>query len=223
MLSTALTFLQDLKQNNNREWFLKHKPEYVKIKDWFDDTVLEIIHSVGKFDESIKYLNPNDCTYRMNRDMRFSPDKTPYKTHLGAILKYGGKKNGETPGYYFQITGDGRLFVGGGWYIMDGKSLFQVRTDIQKNPDTLLKILEDKDFKKVFGELGGEKLSSSPRGFSKDDPNIELLKYKHYTAFREVDATDFSQEKFQNYIVKTFQALSPLVKYLRKIQAENLE
>lgn len=221
MIKKAVEFLEELKQNNSREWFLEHKRQYLEIKTWFDETLVNIIEKTSKFQPNIRFLTPPECTYRQNRDIRFSNDKSPYKTHLGANLRQGGKKNGETPGYYFQINSQGKLFVGGGWYIMDSKQLFKLRSIIEKEPKDLLKILNKPLFKEVFGQLSGEKLISSPRGFDKNNPNIELLKYKHYTAFKEVDLEGFTQTQFEDFIVKSFKAVSELVQYLTEIK--NLE
>jgi len=221
MIKDVVGFLSQLKQNNNRQWFLEHKPEYQQSKDWLDNLLIRIIEKAAKFDPGLKFLTPSDCTYRQNRDVRFSNDKSPYKTHFAAVLKQGGKKNGETPSYYFQIDSQGKLFVGGGWYIMDSKELFKLRSNILKEPQKFLKTIQTSNFKKAFKELSGEKLTGSPRGFSKDDPNIELLKYKHYIAFRETDISKFSETELEDYILESFEALVPLVQYLLDIK--NLE
>jgi len=215
MLQSYLNFLAELEKNNNREWFDVNRARYKSLNEPFQIFVGELIHRIAQFDPQLKFLTPKDCTYRINRDIRFSNDKSPYKTHLGSAFGHLAK-NGSCPGYYFELRSDGQIMIGGGWYILDSAQLYKLRQAISEDAKPLLKILKNPEFKATFGELNGEKLKTTPKGFNPEDPQIELLRYKNYLAGRRINVSNLSDEQIADEIIKTFKVLSPLVLYLRQ-------
>lgn len=218
MLPTALTFLKDLKQNNNREWFSANRKTYLEIKNWLELAILDIIQETTKFDPEVKFITPKDALYRINRDTRFSNDKAPYKTNYGGILGGVGSNKGKVPGYYFELNHLGQIRAGGGWYIIDSQNLLKIRQQISKNPKPFEKIINQAEFKKTFTELWPNKLENAPRGFDKNNPNIELLKYKSFVGINQADCSGFSDEQLKKFVLESFAAVSPLVSYLRQVQ-----
>jgi uncharacterized protein (TIGR02453 family) len=215
MLQQYLNFLSELEKNNNREWFDVNRARYKALNEPFQLFAGELIHRIAEFDPQLKFLTPKDCTYRINRDIRFSNDKSPYKTHLGSAFSSGGK-NGGFPGYYFELRSDGQIMIGGGWYMIDSPQLYKLRQTISEDAKPLLSILKNPEFKSTFGELNGEKLKTTPKGFNSEDPQIELLRYKNYLAGHRINVSDLSDEQIADEIIKTFKVLSPLVLYLRQ-------
>jgi uncharacterized protein (TIGR02453 family) len=190
---STFDFLKDIKKNNDRDWFLANRSRYDEARKDFDDYVQAIIDELVKFDPILKGLEVKSCTYRINRDIRFSPDKTIYKTHLGAYIVRGGKKNGDRyAGYYFHVEPGNSMIAGGAWF-PSAEWLSGIREKISEEGDKLLKILNDKEFKEMFGELDGEKLKSAPKGYPKDHPYIELLKYKGMGVVRYLSDNEISE------------------------------
>ena len=168
---STLDFLKKLKKNNNKEWFDKHKGEYESAKEDITAFVEKMITSIGAFDPSVKELQPKDCLFRIYRDVRFSKDKTPYKTHLGAYISGRGKKS-HGPGYYIHIQ-PGNTFLAGGLWVPPTPELNAVRQEIDYNLEEFESILKNKEFKKNFKEMEqGEKLKSLPKGYDKEHPAI---------------------------------------------------
>ena len=159
---TTLEFLNGLKHNNNREWFLKNQAAYKDAKLNFETFVQEIINQIIVFDPIMKGLEVKSCIFRINRDIRFSNDKSPYKSNFGAFIVRGGKMNGDKfAGYYFHIEPGGSMIAGGA-YVPPSQWLNAIREKISDEPDEFLKIINDKNFKKYFGNIEGEKLKTAP-------------------------------------------------------------
>jgi uncharacterized protein (TIGR02453 family) len=215
MLSPYLLFLAELEKNNNREWFDLNRARYKALNEPFQLFVGELIHQISQFDPQLKFLTPKDCTYRINRDIRFSNDKTPYKTYLSAAFGHLGK-NGSTPAYYFELKNNGQIMIGGGWYMLDSAQLYKLRQAISEDAKPFLKILKNPEFKTTFGEMSGEKLKTTPKGFNPEDPQIELLRYKNYLAGRKLNVSDLTDEQIADEIILTFKTLYPFVDYLRQ-------
>jgi uncharacterized protein (TIGR02453 family) len=216
MLQDYIQFLSELEQNNNKEWFDIHRPRYKELQAQFQFFVAEIITEIGKYDETIKYLSPTECTFRINRDVRFSPNKMPYKTQTSAGFHPGGK-GAYTPGYYFQINYDGNIMVAGGQWFIEPKDMFLFRTKINEKADQLREVLKDKDFVKKYVELKGEKLKTCPKGFHKENPNLDLLVNKSFSSFYNLNIKDKTDEQIKKEILLGFRAIHPLVQYAREI------
>jgi len=187
-------FLKQLKKNNNREWFNKNKPLYQEALKDFTDFVEELIIGIASFDETIIGLDPKKCIFRIYRDIRFSKDKTPYKTYFSARLIGGNSKCGAA-GYYIHLQPSGTLLAGG-IHAPEPILLKVIREEITYNSNEFKEIISAKTFKTNFKEIWGEKLKTAPKDFDKEDPMIEYLRFKdfiikHNVADGKVLARDF--------------------------------
>lgn len=208
-----LQFLQELKENNNKEWFDVNRKRYQGLRANFLDFVSLLIMELGKIDPSVQYNEAKNCVFRINRDIRFSPDKSPYKTNIGAYIAPGGK-NIMRPGYYLHIEPSG-CFAAGGMYMPPSTELKAIRTEIFENPGEYLSIIQDKEFKKVFGTVDEEqKLKTAPKDFPKDDPNIELIKLKSYTVSCPVDEKLLFSENAMPQLMKYYRTMVPFIRFL---------
>jgi uncharacterized protein (TIGR02453 family) len=211
---STLDFLTAIKCNNNRDWFLANRPSYLDAKDNFESFVQGVIDRIILFDPIIKGLEAKSCVFRINRDIRFSNDKSPYKSHLGAFIVRGGKKNGDKyAGYYFHIE-PGASIMAGGAYTPPAPWLSAIREKISDSPEEFMKITGEKDFIKYFKSIDGEKLKTAPKGYPKDHPQIELLKYKSYLVVNEAPDKLVLSKDYMDHVVKTFKAMKPLNDYL---------
>jgi uncharacterized protein (TIGR02453 family) len=211
---STLRFLIALKKNNNRDWFLLNRSEYTDAKNNFERFIQEVIDRVIEFDPILKGLEVKNCTYRINRDIRFSNDKSPYKSHFSAFIVRGGKKNGDKfAGYYVHIEPGGSIIAGGA-YMPPNEWLAAIREKINDDPDTITKILKSKDFIKYFGKLDGEKLKKAPKGYSPDNPQIELLKFKSYLVVNEVKDDFVVKDDYMDHVIKVLKAMKPLNDFL---------
>jgi uncharacterized protein (TIGR02453 family) len=211
---STLDFLTAIKCNNNRDWFISNRPAYLEAKENFESFVQKIINEIIKFQPIMKGLEAKSCVFRINRDIRFSNDKSPYKDHFGAFIVQGGKKNGDKfAGYYFHIQ-PGKSIMAGGAYTPPAPWLSAIREKINDNPDEFIKITKAKDFIKYFGSVDGEKLKTAPKGYPKDHPNIELLKLKSYLVVNEASDKLVLSNDFHHHIISVFKAMKPLNDYL---------
>ena len=211
---STLDFLTALKCNNNRDWFLLNRPIYLNAKVNFELFVQEIINEIIVFEPIMKGLEAKSCIFRINRDIRFSNDKSPYKSNFGAFIVQGGKKNGDKfAGYYFHIE-PGKSIIAGGAYIPPAPWLSAIREKISENPDEFIKITKSKDFIKYFGKIDGEKLKTAPKGYPSNHPQIELLKFKSYLVVNEVSDKIIPSNDFSDHVLNVFKAMKPLNDYL---------
>lgn len=207
-IQQLLTFLQQLQENNNKSWMNMHKAAYQQARHTLITATDSLIKGLGEFDPDIAQLTPQHCIFRINRDIRFSKDKTPYKTNMGTYLAKGGRHGGYA-GYYLHIE-PARSFIGGGLYQPESAVLQRIRQEIDYNADTLYHILAAPLFKKLFGELRGEKLQRPPQGYQTDHPQIELFKFKSLTVMHHVKDSTLVRANFLNYTLEVFQAMLPL-------------
>ena len=216
MLSQNLVqFLYNLRDNNNREWFHNNNETYQIVKKEFEQFIALIIMEISQFDSSIKNVNPKECIFRINRDIRFSNNKLPYKNNFGGFIVPGGRNAGFA-GYYIHIEPE-NCFLAGGIYMPPADRLKAVRTEIYENVDVFKKIIHDKKFVKYFGELSVEdKLKQSPKGFPKDFSDIDLLKYKHYTVLRSVSEELVLSKKYIQEAIETFKVLYPFNHFINE-------
>lgn len=208
---STLDFLSDLKDHNEREWFSKNRKRYDDAKENFEEFVQKLIDNIAVFDPILKGLEAKSCIFRINRDIRFSKDKSIYKTHLGAFIVRGGRNNGDKfPGYYFHIEPGNNSMIAGGAYQPPMPWLTGIREMIAGDGEKLMKIISDKDFVKNFGELDGEKLKSAPRGVPKDHPYIELLKMKSFIVSRIIDDSKIISPGCFKEVLESVKAIKPL-------------
>ncbi|BDU23454.1 DUF2461 domain-containing protein [Flavobacterium sp. GSB-24] len=213
----SLQFLDDLKRNNNREWFQENKKRYEVFKKDYHQLVSDFLDVMKPLDPSLKFLEVKNCTFRINRDIRFSKDKSPYKSHLGVWMS-AGAKGANRSGYYVHIE-KGASFIAGGFYSPDAEDLKKVRKEIAFFYDDLHEILNNKDFKKEFGSLDineNNSLKSMPRGYEKDHPAIEFLKLKSFTATQVYDISEVTQKDFVSKMSKKLIALKPLNEFINR-------
>jgi uncharacterized protein (TIGR02453 family) len=216
MLQDYIKFLAELEKNNNKEWFDLNRPRYKDLQAQFQIFVGEIIPEIGKYDETIKYLTPTDCTFRINRDVRFSINKSPYKTHISGFFAFGGK-GAYKPGYYFEIDYKGNLMIAGGQHFIESKDLYLLRTKIDNKATQLREIITNKDFVKLYKEIQGEKLKTCPKGFSKDSPNLDLLVHKSFSSFYNLNIVNKTDQEAKKEILKGFKTINPLTQFIREI------
>jgi uncharacterized protein (TIGR02453 family) len=213
---STIDYLKAIGKNNNRDWFLANKAQYVQARGNFETFVQELINEIIVFEPVMKGLEVKNCVYRFNRDIRFSNDKSPYKTHFGAFIVRGGKKNGDKlAGYYFHIE-PGKSIIAGGAYMPPAPWLSAIRETIDDDPAKIREITRNKDFIKYFGKIDGEKLKKAPKGYPADHPEIELLKLKSYLVFNEVKDDFVINEKLFEHTVNVFKTMKPLNDYLNR-------
>src|ERR1035437_3886704 len=211
---STLEFLAELSKNNNKEWFDKNRPSYEIAKSNFREFVEELISNVSKFDLSIKHLLAKDCIFRINRDVRFSKNKDPYKNNFGAILAPGGKKS-FAAGYYFQLQPNAS-FVAGGMWQPPGPQINAIRQEIDYNANEFKKIISNKKFKEYFGELSNEdKLKSVPKGYDKTHPEIELLKHKSFIVSHDLKDKEVVSDNLVENVITIFGAMHSFNSFLR--------
>jgi uncharacterized protein (TIGR02453 family) len=219
-MEKALQFLKKLKSNNDRDWFEANKQKYLDAKDEYAAVIGRLISGVRKFDKKIAAdLDPAKCMFRIYRDVRFSKDKKPYKTNMGASIDPGGKKS-LVAGYYLHLE-PGNSFLAGGVYMPDPAMLQRIRQEIDYNSGPLLKIMRASSFKKYFKGLDEEdKLKTVPKGYDKDHPQIELLKNKHFLVSHQLSDRVLLSKDAEKIILEGFKAMFPFLEYLRHAQAE---
>jgi len=213
----TIQFLKDLKKNNNREWFAANKSRYEEAKTEFENFLDTLIPKLAKFDKSIANLKAKNCVFRIYRDVRFSKDKSPYKTHFGAHITSGGKKSEihSKAGYYIHVeVGDAML--AGGAYLPPTEWLNAIRQEINYNANDFKKILNSAEFKKYFGKMEGEKLVKAPKGYEPNHPEIELLKHKSFLATHKISEKELLSKDFLSHTVKVFKALEPFDNFLNR-------
>ncbi|HEX6333650.1 MAG TPA: DUF2461 domain-containing protein [Flavisolibacter sp.] len=213
----TLKFLSGLKKNNNKVWFDNHRAAYEAARIDFSNFIQLIIDSIQKTDTTITGLTARDCMFRINRDIRFSKDKKPYKTNFGASIKRGGRKS-PFAGYYFHCE-PGNSFAGGGLWMPENDVLKNVRQEIDYNVDEFLSIIRAPSFRKVYGDLyAGEdiSLSTMPRGYEKDHPQGRYLKLKCFIAETPVSDDELVSSKLHKKTRQAFEALQPLLHFINR-------
>jgi len=212
---STLQFLTDLKDHNDRDWFLRNRTRYDQAKLNYEAFIQAAIDDISGFDPILKGLEAKTCIYRIYRDIRFSNDKTIYKTHLGAFIVRGGRKFGDRfAGYYIHIEPGNNSMIAGGAYIPPAPWLNAIREKIDEQGENLVKIIRQKDFVSTFGELEGEKLKSAPKGYPKDHPYIELLKMKSFLVVKMIPDKEVISENCYNTMINASRIMKPLNDFL---------
>jgi uncharacterized protein (TIGR02453 family) len=219
MLEKSLSFLALLKENNYKEWYFDNKPLYEEAKLEFEVFVLQLIESINQFDKSIGRLQPKDCIFRIFRDVRFSKDKTPYKTNFGAVFAKGGKKS-ENGCYYFHLEPDNSLLAGGVW-MPQPDLLKAIRNEIFHNINDFMSIISDAEFKKYFKNLDKDYvLVNAPKDFPKDWTHIEFLKLKSYTISSSIKPEILAGSSLVSHVQEIFKAMQPFNTFLNNVVAD---
>jgi len=212
-LEKSMAFLRQLNQNNSKEWMDENKPLYQEAKQEFLEFVAQVTTEVSKFDPTIESAEPKKSIFRINRDVRFSKNKSPYKNNFGMALAEGGRNSGN-PIYYFHLQPHGESMVAGGIYQPETEVLKKIRQEIDYNPHDLKAVIEKRAFREEFGALAGEKLKLAPKGYPKDHPNIELLRHKSFVGVRQLNDQQITSSSLILDVSKAFEAVYPLNQYL---------
>lgn len=213
-----LKFLTELSQNNNKEWMDANKKWYQEVKATFLDDVREVLFGIAEWEPGMAMLEPKQCVFRQNRDVRFSKNKDPYKNNMGAYFSVGGKKS-NNPGYYLHIQ-PGANFLAGGLWMPEAPILKAIRQEIDYSGDELVSILNDKAFKKYFPELQGEQLKTTPKGYDADHPHINLLRFKSFTVSSPLTDISIESGKFVSEALEVFKVMKPLNDFLHRAVGE---
>jgi len=213
--SETIRFLATLKKNNNKEWFDKNRLRYEVAKNDFMVFVEKLLAELVRFDKAVIGLEAKKCMFRINRDVRFSKNKSPYKSNFGATMSPGGKKS-NLAGYYLHVSPT-EVFIAGGVWMPESDKLYAVRQEIDYNLEEFKKIVNNNNFKKHFGALSqDEKLANAPKDFPKDSPALEFLKLKSFIAYQKLNTKSVTSKTFLKECVSGYKAMYNLNLFLRR-------
>ncbi len=213
--SSTIQFLKKLERNNSKPWFDTNRHLYESAKADFLQLTAQVLKETAKFDASIAHLQPKECVFRINRDVRFSKDKSPYKTNMGMSIARGGKK-GNFAGYYFHLE-PGKSFVGGGLYMPMPDDLKKLCQEIDYNFADFQKIIQHKNFRAAYGDLDFDaalSLSRAPKGYEEDNPAIKYIKLKSFIATNTIADSTLTDKSLVKQITQSFKTLHPLLNFI---------
>ena len=213
----TLKFVSQLKKNNNKPWFDAHRAQYEAARIDFSNFIQLVIDALQETDTTITGLAARDCLFRINRDIRFSKDKRPYKENFGAFISRGGKKS-IYAGYYFHCA-PGNSFLGGGLWMPEPANLKKVRQEIDYNWDEFQSILKNKTFRKIYKDVYRNddiSLTKIPKGYEKDNPAIEYLKLKSIIAETTLTDEELTKSSLHKKTVAAFEALQPFLNFINR-------
>lgn len=223
----TLPFFDELAENNNREWFTANKKRWEAIKKDFEAFTAALIEIMVPLDPSLEGNTAKQCMYRIYRDIRFSPDKRPYKTHIACFLPTGGNRKCATPGYYLQLGQEdyglhGSCSLGGGIFMPTPEALNAIRQEIFYNIDEFKEIMAAPDYQRFFGNefFTSHKLTRVPKGYPADWPDADLLKYKDYCTMYEMPEKYINTDELLDRVAEAFRASVPLNKFIQKAMYE---
>jgi uncharacterized protein (TIGR02453 family) len=210
---STLVFLKELQKNNDRDWFKTNKKQYEQALENIIDFAQVLLEKLQTHDQ-LKTESGKKSLFRIYRDVRFSKDKSPFKTHFsGSFTRANKFLRG---GYYFHIQ-PGASFVGGGFWEPNPEDLKRIRQDIYANPDEIDRIIKEKNFVKHFKNIEGEKIKTFPRGFNKEDSQNELLKYKQFLLIKNFTDKEVLSENFAEQLNEAFKAMRPFFNYMSEV------
>jgi len=211
-------FLKELKENNTKEWMDANKTRYKAIRLDFEQQIEAFINGIRSFDDTLTGIEAKNALFRINRDIRFSNDKRPYKENFGADMSRDGKKS-PYAGYYFHLE-PGNCFLAGGSYMAEPAILSKIRQEIDYNGAELTKIVNSDSFKYQFGNLVGDTLVRPPKGYEADNPYIELIKMKSFIAVKNFTDEEVLHTKFFTNALKSYEVMMPFIKFLNNAISE---
>ena len=212
---SALDFFKKLQKNNNREWFTEHKPEFKAIETEVKLVYNEIYNRLNSHDEVDKLK-----LFRIYRDVRFSKNKTPYKTHFGGSFHR--KKPELRGGYYLHISPNNESFLATGFWQPNPADLLRMRKEFEMDANEMREIINNKMFKSVWGELEGDEVKTAPKGFNKEDKNIDLIKKKQYIFTKKFTDKEVLSKDFLVTVHDAFKAVRPYFDYMSDVLTTNL-
>jgi uncharacterized protein (TIGR02453 family) len=210
---TAFDFLKKLARNNNRDWFNKNKDRYLLELDQLINFADALLGEMNKHDK-IENESGKKVLFRIYRDVRFSKDKKPYKNHFSGVLKRATKARRGS--YYFHIE-PGNCFAAGGFWGPEPADLKRIRDEFSHDPEPFRKILKSKNFVKYFGKLEGEQIKTTPKGFSADDPAIDLIRFKQFELIRYFKDSEVLKPGFLKELNETFRQMRPFLDYMSEV------
>ena len=215
-------YLAELSENNNRAWFVMNQPRYDILRAEFLELVTRVIADISKFDPAVAACNPKKALFRINRDVRFAHDKSPYKTTFSAAITASGLKKpsqGGGPAYYFQIDAGAMLLVAGGEYMPPSDRLLAIRRHVIDDAAGFEKLLKNRKLNDSFGGLQQEgKLTRPPKGFAPDSPHLEYLKLKTFMVWKETSLKSTIPADLGKEVLAGFRDAYPLVNWLRQVK-----
>jgi len=216
MISAQLfQFLKELKKNNTREWFNEHKPTFQNFHSEAKQFYQAVEDRLQQTDQIEKHK-----VFRIYRDVRFSKDKTPYKTRFaGYFIRATQELRG---GYYLNIE-PGNCIVGGGFYGPESDDLKRIRKEFEQDDSEIRGILSDKKFKSTFGDLKGQELKSAPRGFDPEHPAIDLIRKKQFYVIRSFTDKEVQNPNFIDEVLETYLTIRPFFDYMSAVLTTNMD
>lgn len=210
----SLDFLRQLEKNNNREWFDLNRNKFEESKSEVQALTNNLIQEIGNFDSSILKLHTKDCIFRIYRDTRFSKNKTPYKNNMGAGFTEGGKKSPKA-GYYIHIQ-PGASFLAAGAWMPEAPVLKAIRQEIYFNHINLRGILSKDNLNNMFNTMGDHQLKTAPKGYDKEHPAIDLLRFKSFVLSRSLSDKDVHSKNLSTKAAAVFKEMYPFIKFLNE-------
>lgn len=207
-------FLKKLGTNNNKEWMDANRGEYEHAKQNYIDFVTALLQEISKFEPAFANIPAKECIFRLNRDVRFSEDKSPYKTHFGAFFSTGGKK-GPNAGYYFHLQ-PGACFLAGGAWMPPADMLKSIRQEIDYDLPGFEAIINNKAFKKLYPQLEGEQLKKAPQGYAVDNPAIHYLRFKSFTVTSPLSDKTLNDPGLVKNVAGAFKIMKPFIDFLNR-------
>jgi len=206
----TLKFLKQLKKNNNRDWFNKNKNRYEEAREELKNLQAALLNEMSHQDEIARVK-----LFRIYRDVRFSKNKDPYKPHFSGYIERATKwRRG---GYYFQISPNGNSMAGGGFFSPEKDDLKRIRKEIEANDKPFRKIINAKVFKDTFKQLNGEQLKTAPRGFDKEHPAVDLLRYKQFYVSKQFSDEEILDGNFVKELCKVYKKMRPFFNYMSEV------
>jgi uncharacterized protein (TIGR02453 family) len=215
---STLVFLKELAVNNNREWFEANRKRYADAKENVIETIATIISGASRYDAALKTMNPRDTLFRINRDVRFSKNKDPYKTNFAAVISQGGRKSPEA-GFYLHLEPGGHSIAGGGVWMPEPARLAAIRQEIDYNLAEWEAILTNKAFVNMYGALSDETIKTKPKGYDAHNPALPYLRQKSFVAFHPFTDKEVLSPDFTNACVAAFATIQPLNAFLNRAQS----
>ncbi len=218
IIPSNLAFLKLVGKNNNREWFNANKHRYLKEHESLVQFAEELLFEMNKHDV-IETASGKKSLHRIYRDTRFSKEKIPYKTNWSGSYRRASKLR--RGGYYFHIE-PGNTFVAGGFWGPEPDDLKRIRDEFASDAKPFQKILKSKSFRDTFGELVGEQIKTTPKGFDANDPAIDLLRYKQFLLIKEFSDKEVLSDIFLKKVNQTFKSMRPFLNYMSDVLTTDL-
>lgn len=211
----AFSFLQDLQKNNNREWFTDHKKEFKEVEREVKQFFNQLYELLNKHDQIDRMK-----MFRIYRDVRFSKNKTPYKTHLaGSFHRIKPRLRG---GYYLHVAPNNETFIATGFWEPNKEDLYRIRKEFEMDASELRKIIHEKSFKNIWGELEGDEVKTAPKGFTKEHESIDLIKKKQFIFTKKFTDKEVTSRDFMDKVNESFKAIRPFFDYMSDVLTTDL-